>query len=340
MVPTRPGGGDLLSLNVVPIAPIRMSLWVAVGLFLVGLAIVIVAAEQLVEATAGLSQVVGVSPFLLSVIFLGFDPENLAVGSVASYEMSPGIALGTIVGSAMVALALALGITALIVPLQFDRVPRQILLVTVAPILLVTGLAVDGVLSRVDGGLLLLAYGAGVVALVRWERQNICIRTGDPEDVDVEQFADMGLARAVAWFVASLVGVVVGSEALLRGARPVIGALGWSDTLFGMAILALLISIEEVARELPAAIKGRPEITLGNVVGSILTFFCFNAGVIALVRPVPVEPVSRWFYFPVCAGTILVIAALLLQRSIPRWAGGVLVLLYIVFVVGPFIGGF
>lgn len=315
-----------------------MSLFWAVGLFGLGLVTVIVSAEWLVEVTTRLSYHLGVSTFLLSVVFLGFDPENLGIGAVASYEATSGIALGTIVGSAMVALALALGVTALIVPLKFDRVPRRILLVLVIPILLLTGLAVDGVLSRLDGVVLLLGYVAGITAIVRWERQGIKLTSREEVDAPAERRGAAGIARSAAWFIASLVGVVVGSEALLRGARPIIEGLGWTDTLFGMTLLALLVSVEEVARELPAALKGRPDIAFGNVVGSALAFFCFNAGVIALVRPIPVGPVTRQFYLPVCAGAILLIGGLMAWRQIPRLGGALLLILYGVYVLAPMLG--
>ncbi len=314
-----------------------MSLILALVLFGSGLVVVIGAAEQLVESTAGLSSTLGLSAFLISVVFIGFDPENLAVGAVASYDQTAGIALGTIVGAAMVALALAFGITALVVPLAFGRVPRQMLLLPVGAVLLLMGLAVDGRLSRIDGGLLLLAYIGAVWVLLRWERRGIRVVPTEAVEEETEE-APSGLMRSALWFVASLAGVLLGSELLLRGARPIISALGWTDTLFGMTLLALLVSVEEVARELPAALKGRPDISYGNVVGSTLAFFCFNAGIIALVRPVPVGQMTRFFYLPTCAGTVVLIALLMARQRVPRWGGGLLVLAYLLFVSGPFLG--
>jgi cation:H+ antiporter len=314
-----------------------MSLFVGLGLFGGGLVLVLFFAERLVDSTVGVSHRLGLSAFLISVVFIGFDPENLAVGAVASAEATAGIALGTIVGAAMVALALAFGITALIVPLDFEHAPRRILILPVGAVLLLTGLSLDGMLSRVDGGLLLLGYAGAVGLLLRWERQGIHVAPTAAVESEVEEEATEGALRSVAWFVASLIGIVAGSELLVRGARPLIAALGWTETAFGMTVLALLVSVEEVARELPAALKGRPDISYGNVVGSALAFFGFNAGVIALVRPVPVDPVTLRFYLPVCAGAVLLIALLMWGRRVPRWGGGLLVLVYVFFVTGPFV---
>lgn len=298
---------------------------------------VLVSAERLVDSTIGVSHRLGLSAFLISVVFIGFDPENLGVGAVASYEATAGIALGTIVGAAMVALALAFGVTALVVPLDFARAPQRILLLPVGAVALVTGLALDGTLSRVDGAILLGGYVAAAGLLLRWERRGVHVAPTEAVEAEVEEEEEARLVGSVAWFVASLAGIVAGSELLVRGARPVIEALGWTETVFGMTLLALLVSVEEVARELPAALKGRPDISFGNVVGSALAFFGFNAGVIALVRPVPVDPITRHFYLPVCAGTVLLIAALMLWRRVPRWGGILLLLVYVLFVAGPIV---
>jgi len=315
-----------------------MSLLVGLGLFGIGLVLVLVSSERLVESTIGVSHHVGLSAFLISVVFIGFDPENLGVGAVASAEASAGIALGTIVGAAMVALALAFGVTALIVPLDFEQAPRRILVLPVGAVAVLTLLALDGRLSRGDGALLLLGYVGAIGILLRWEREGIHVAPTAAVESEVEEEAVESTVRSVAWFAGSLVGIVAGSELLVRGAQPLIAALGWTETLFGMTLLALLVSIEEVARELPAALKGRPDISYGNVLGSALAFFGFNAGVIALVRPVPVDPLTQHFYLPVCGGTVLLIALLMWRRHVPRWGGGLLLLAYFLFVAGPFIG--
>jgi cation:H+ antiporter len=327
-----------------------MALSWALGFFGMGLVLVVASAEGLVESTAVLSRRAGVSGFLLSVVLLGFDAENLAVGTAASADQAAGLALGTIVGAAMVALALALGITALIAPLSFQRVPRRVLGLPVGASLLLLALAADGQLSRFDGALLFASYLGALAALVRWERAGIRVVPRGvvpggvvPGDADDDASASGAASGSEPTWTAALgaglavVGVVVGSELLLRGARPLIAALGWTDTLFGMTVLALLVSVEEVARELPAALKGRPDISIGNVVGSALAFFGCNAGLIALARPVPVADITRWFYLPVCAGTVVLTAVLLATRRVPRWGGVLLLLTYALFAVGPLV---
>lgn len=311
-------------------------MWLSIVIIVAGLALVLFFAGRLVRGTIAFARGFGLSAFVVSVIFLGFDPENLAVGAVGTFEGAGGIALGTIVGSAMVAIALAFGITALVVPLRFEQAPRRILVVPILAVLLMSLLAWDERLSRLDGIILLAGYVAAIIYLVRLSRRGIDMR-GIGLGKNVEKAEGIGRARAIGLLVLSLVMIIIGSELLVTGAMELIERFGLSQSLIGMTVIALAISIEEVARELPAAMKGRPEVSFGNVAGSVLTFFLFNAGIIALIRPLDIDNTTRQFYLPFAAGTVVLISAFLLFRRIPRWAGAVLVATYIGFVAGGYL---
>jgi len=309
-----------------------------IAAFIAGLVLVVYFAEKLVEGVVGTARGFGVSAFVVSVVFIGFDAENLAVGAAGAWEGMFGIALGSVLGAAMVAVALAFGITAVIAPMRFAQAPRRILIVAPLAVLLLGALALDGRLSRVDGALLLAAYAAAVVYLYRLGRRGVVISAAGELAQSLDEAEERGRWQSLGLLLLALVAIVAGSELLVAGARGLIEITGIGETVFAMTVLALLVSIEELARELPAALKGRPDISFGNVVGSVLAFFLFNAGVIALVRPVPVAPAITHFYLPIAAASVLFICAVVATRAIPRWAGGVLVLLYTLFVVGAYAG--
>jgi len=313
-----------------------MNLILSVMLFIAGLVLVIYFAEKLVQGVVGVSAGFGVSAFVISVVFIGFDPENLAVGAVGSFEDVSGIALGSIIGAAMVAIALAFGVTALIVPMRFQQAPRAVLAVPVAAFAIFTGLIWDGTLSRLDGGLLLAGFVAAVLSLVGLSRRGLDIRpTGEVAET-LEERERISRWKSVGLLVLSLAAIIAGSDMLVTGSKTIIDRLGLAEAFFGMIVLAFMVSIEEIARDLPAALNGRPEITYGNVAGSVLAFFGFNAGVIALVRPVEVSEPVLTFYLPVCGVTLLATTLFMLARKVPRWAGAVLVLLYVLFVIGGY----
>jgi len=306
-------------------------------LFIIGLIIVIYSAEKLVKGVIGISMGFGISAFIISVIFIGFDPENLFVGATGSFEGFSGIALGSILGAAMVAIALAFGTTALFVELKFKKVSKGILATSFIAVLLLLLLSIDGVISRFDGIILLLGFVLSIYYLIRASKKGIDIKPAGEVKETLEKIGKISKWKSMIIFIASLIGIIIGSSLLIKGAEPIIQFLSLTDTIFGMTILAFLVSIEELARELPAALKGRSDISFGNVIGSILAFFLFNAGIIALVRPIKVGIMTLQFYFPIVLVTIGVISLFMLKKKIPRWAGAILIALYLVFVIGSYV---
>jgi len=311
-----------------------MNLFLAILLALGGIALVVIFSEQLVKGVVGVSMNFRVSAFLISVIFLGFDPENLGVGAVGSFESMGGIATGSIIGAAMVAMALALGITALFVPLKFKKIDRRLLIVPLISVLLFGGLVLDQYLSRWDGVILLAGYALAVIYLIYLNRRGITIKAGGEVAETLEKEKLPSKWKSAGVMIISLAAIVGGSEMLVSGSRVILDKFQISDTVYGMTILAFLVSTEEIARELPAAMKGKADVSMGNVIGSVLAFFLFNAGIIALVKPVNISPQVVQFYLPVSIGTILFILILLMfMNKIPRWAGAILVTAYILFIL-------
>lgn len=310
-----------------------MNILLTIALFAVGLGMVIYFAEKLVEGTVGLSLNFGISTFIISVIFIGFDPENLMVGAAGSYESVDGIAVGSIIGAAMVAIALAFGITAIISPMKFEKVPKQIIVIPILSILLFGLLGIDGELSRIDGLILLIGFFISVFYLIQLNKKGIDIKAHGEVSESLEEAKELSRWKSIRLFIISLLAIVVGSELLVNSSKTIISVLKISETLFGMTILAFLVSIEELARELPAAMKGKAEISYGNVAGSILAFFLFNAGIIALIKPIEISPIILKFYLPLCLITTIIISALLLRKEVSRWSGVLLVVLYIIFIL-------
>lgn len=311
-----------------------MSLTLACLVFVFGLGIVLFSAEQLVDAVERTSRLWGVSAFVVTVVLVGFDPENLFVGAAGTYEEMPGLAMGSILGALMVAVALAFGLTVCLVPLEFEEVFSGTLLSGPAAAALTWALSADGVLSRLDGAVLLGGFGVAIYFLYSASRRGLDLKPPEISTATTTPIKRSG-TRATLVLLGSLGGVILGSEMVVLGARPVFRWAGLSDTVFGMTVLALLVSIEELARELPAAMRGRPDITVGNVIGSVIHFLLLNAGLIALVRPVRVDTLTLSFYFPVVLVTLVVVVLFLIRRRVHRLAGLVLIGLYVLFVTGP-----
>jgi len=305
---------------------------IEIATFILGIALVVWGTERFVEGMAGSAIVLGVSTFALGVIFGGFDAENLGTGIAAGLKNLPGISLGTIIGSSIFLLGAAVGITSVLVPLEV-RVPRKYILLTFLSPLPMFALMRDGMLSRYDG-LALLAISLPVIGyIVRDSRHEAFLE----EDEEFEEVLEEKEEKPEWYFptlmLPSIVVIIAGAELLVRGAKGIIQSFGISDTLLGMVFVAAAVSFEEVARMVVPAWKGRPEISMGNILGTVLFFVLFNAGLIALIAPLRVEQSVVAFHFPAMMLILAATSAFMLNGKISRGNGIALIVLYLAYLI-------
>jgi cation:H+ antiporter len=127
--------------------------------------------------------------------------------------------------------------------------------------------------------------------------------------------------------------LTAGGELLAEGIRGVVERLGVSQTLLGNTVVAASVEAEEVARVAVPSRRGRGDLALGNIAGTIVHFAALNAGVIALVEPLELDTATRHLHLPVAlAATVVLCATLLLRRGISRFLGAVFLALYAAYV--------
>lgn len=301
-------------------------------MFILGIALIVWATERFVEGMIGAALILGVSTFSLGVVFGGFDAENLGTGIAAGLKDLPGISMGTIIGSSIFLLGAAVGITAFLVPLQVEIPRKYIYLTLVSPIPLLV-LMLDGFLSRVDGLALLLISIPIIVYIVRDSRSHPFIEEDEEFEEVLEEREEKPSWYYPGLMLFGLALIIAGAELLVRGAKGLIQSFGISDTLLGMVFVAAAVSFEEVARMVVPAYKGRPEISIGNILGTVLFFVLFNAGLIALISPLRIEAVVVSFHFPAMMLILSVSSVFMLRGRITRVHGAVLMALYGVYLI-------
>jgi cation:H+ antiporter len=294
-----------------------VSTLVAIVLLVIGIVLVVGGAGFFFEAVVAGASRLGVSAFALTAVISGFELENLAAGIAANANGLPGAAAGTFLGgTTFLALGVA-GVGGLLAPIRAD-LPRSVLAWLALSPLPLLALAADGELSRLDGGLLLAWSAVAIAGMARGGRALLV--AGAPR-----------IAQR-RWLLRMLAGLAVltgGGVALGDGLRRVVSDLGVSQTLLGNTAIAASVEAEEVGRVAVPAKRGRGDVAIANVAGTIVHFAAFNAGVIALVRPLPLDSASLHLHLPVAVGATLVLcAALLLGRGISRRTGAALVALY------------
>lgn len=231
----------------------------AIGALSLGIILVVGAADTLVGGLLGVGQRTRISPFILTVLLSGFELENLAAGIAANLNGLPGAAAGTSFGGVtFLALGVA-GIGALIAPIK-STLPRSFLLWTAVAPLGVVLLSLDGSLSRLDGALLIAWFFVTLFGVARSGRDLL------------DREPDAKIRRPFLRLIGGLAVLTGGGALLSDGLRHVVSHLGVSDTLLGNTAIAATVEAEELGRVAIPTRRGRPELALGNIAGTIVHF--------------------------------------------------------------------
>jgi cation:H+ antiporter len=273
----------------------------AIALLIAGLALVIGGAETFLDGLLGSAARFRTSPFVLAVLVSGLEVENLAAGIAADVKGLPGGAAGTFLGgTTFLALGVA-GVAALIAPMQ-AKLPGRIVAWTAAAPLPLLVLSLDQRLSRLDGMVLVVWFVVAMVGLVRAGRGV------------VQVVPTRGVRFPVARMLAGLALLTGGGELLGVGLRRVVSNLNISATFLGNTAIAASVEAEEIARVVTPARRGRGELGLGNVAGTIVHFVALNAGVIAIVKPLRLDADSVHLHLPVAVGAVAAFSLLVWRR--------------------------
>lgn len=305
-------------------------LLLALAVFLLSTWAMVEGAEKLTEGLLRTSAAFGVSAFTLGYLFSGIDLENLAVGIAGTVQGLPGISMGTIIGSGVFLLTFAVGATALIRPLS-AKTPRRLIAMTLLSPLPLAALALDGTLSRLDGAILLALSLLLIGFVLRTARTHPLYQASEKK---VKKAAGDGRPRwwGVALMAGGTIAIVVGAELFNWSVKRVLASFHLDGTTFGMVIVAAAVSLEEVPRMLAPARRGHADVAIGNLLGTVLFFVLFNAGVIALVHPLAVEAAVLSFYWPALMVALLMNSLLLWRGRVGRTAGALLLACYALYV--------
>jgi cation:H+ antiporter len=301
-------------------------------LLVAGLGLLVLGAEWLVGGAARLAAGAGVSPLVigLTVVALGTSAPELAVSVSSALAGQPDLALGNVVGSNISNVLLILGVSALVSPLVVAApLIRLDVPVMIGVSVLTFLLGVDGALGRGDGILLVVGALAYTLFQVRQSRRE----TDGVREEFARQYGGGPGRRLLDLGQAALGAVllVAGSRWLVQGAVVIAEAMGVSELVIGLTIVAFGTSLPELATSVVAALRGERDIAVGNVVGSNIFNILSVLGVTAIVSPlaVAVPPAALHFDLPVMI--VVALACLPIFASghvIARWEGALFLSYY------------
>lgn len=273
-----------------------------IGLFLGG--------EGLIRGSSSLALRVGISPLVvgLTVVAFGTSSPELLVSLKAALIGNSSIALGNIIGSNIANIALILGLSAVIRPLQVHAnvIKREIPIMIGVSLLLVFFL-IDGKLGFIEG----LIF---VILLIAYTIINIVLSLKENKEIEKEfeegLKSKLNIPTAVLFIVAGLALLFFGADLFLKGAVSLAKVFNVSDAIIGLTIVAVGTSLPELFTSIVAAIKKESDIAVGNVVGSNIFNILSILGISAIIIPIKSDQIS-YFDF----GVMLAAAFILLPLS-------------------------
>ena len=287
----------------------------ATAAILVGFVVLIKSADLFVTGAAAIASNMGLSPIIigLTIVSVGTSAPEILVSITAALSDAGELAIGNAIGSNIANIGLVLGATLILAPMTVQpgcmrRELPALLMVTLGTALLI----LDGVLSRVDGLIMLATLTIIMIQIVRSEE-------ADPEllqEVSSITAAPLGLGKAWFTFLLGLLLLVASSRLLVWGATHVAEYLGVSQLVIGLTVVAIGTSLPELAATLAGALRGHTDIAVGNIIGSNLFNLLAVMAIPGLVTPEVLEPMVLYRdYLTMTAMTVLLAAAIFLSRG-------------------------
>lgn len=298
-----------------------------------GFAVLIWGADRFVDGAANIATNLGVSPLIIGLTIVGFGTSvpEIMVSSFASFDGVPALGIGNAIGSNIANIGLVLSVTILVLPLAVhsDTLNREfpILAFIMALSLL---LVWDHELGHIDGiilfsGFILTLFGMTYLAI------------HDSKSNALEQeFAEdkMTTSQSIASFIIGLIALLVGSKASVWGAVGVATILGVSDLIIGLTIVAIGTSLPEFAASVISALKNKPDLAVGNIIGSNMFNILAVLAMPGLIQPSQLDPniLQRDFPFMIGLFVLLYLFARTGKRGlVGRYAGASMLIVYIAY---------
>ena len=296
-----------------------------------GLILLYFGANWLVQGAITLALHLGLSPLIvgLTVVALGTSVPEALVSVQAAIGHQGGIALGNVIGSNILNIALILGLSAFFNPLKVDShlVKADVPLLAGATFMLVV-LLEDFHISRMEGAFLLLCIVFYVIGNI------MTVKRTSPEEnkiegVEVPEDHSKNLWRDISFLFIGLIALAFGSNFLVTGAVDLARILGLSEALIGLTIVSIGTGTPEMATALMAAYRKRADLAIGNAVGSNLFNIMFVLGIAALVAPLDGNGISSVDLYVMLGVTILLLPTVWTGRILDRKEGFLFLAIYV-----------
>ncbi|MBO7338515.1 MAG: calcium/sodium antiporter [Lachnospiraceae bacterium] len=301
-------------------------------LLVVGFVLLMKGADWFVDGAADIADRLGIPQLVigLTIVAMGTSLPEAAVSISAALKGSADITIGNVVGSNIMNVLVILGLTSVIctIPVQKSTVRYEIpftILITIA--FAAMGL-MDNKMSRLEGGIL---WGLMIVYL-------IYLLVMAKKGTDKKEEEEKSGKKKPAWLLPIMVIVgalmiVKGSDVTVDAATVIARMFGMEERFIGLTIIAFGTSLPELVTSVTAGIKGKPDIAVGNIVGSNIFNILFVVGTTALITPVPYASSFLVDSFVAVAAVAFLFLCVVKNKKLGRLGGFLMLLGYAAFFV-------
>lgn len=299
-----------------------MELLIELVTLVIGFVMLVKGADWFVEGAANIADRFGIPQLVigLTIVAMGTSAPEAAVSISAALKGSAEITIGNVLGSNILNVLLILGLTAVIctVGVQRSTVRYEIPFVIFVSILLMALGLRDNVISRWEGGILWGFMIVYLLYLLRMARKGVAV------EAEAEE-APKSMPRLLFLVVIGIALIVWGSDVAVDAATEIAHIFNLSERIIGLTIVALGTSLPELVTSVTAALKGKSEIAVGNIVGSNLFNILFVVGTTAIITPV-VYSASFLLDSIVTVGAVVLLFLCVVRKQELNRLGGVLLL--------------
>lgn len=312
-------------------------------LLILGLALILGGANFLTDGSAALAERFRVPEFIvgLTIVAVGTSTPELVVSVLSAAAGNSDVAIGNIVGSNIFNVFLILGVCALIAPLPLTggNIRRDLPFLTAVSVLLLLltsdrllGLGEVDAIGRIDGIVMLLLYIALIRYTIRAERRTAAQATQTTQTEKPQRSRSLWLI--VVMIAGGLAGLIFGGELFLDSATAIARALGVSESVIAITLVAGGTSLPELASSVVSLLKGKSEMALGNVIGSNIANILLILGLSATIHPLTLGGITRIDLLTVLLSSVLlfVTAFTFRRKAVDRWEGAIFLVIYALYI--------
>lgn len=269
-------------------------------LLIVGLVMILAGANYLTDGASAIARRFGLSDLVvgLTVVAFGTSAPELSISIISAIQGSGGLAIGNVVGSNIFNTLLIIGVVAALRPIHIQKsimtgemplsVIASIALVAMGCAPLLDGPAYPAAVNRVDGIVLLLFF----LIFMRYVYLEAKQQEAEEAAAKNADASKQNIWKAILFTLGGLGALIWGGDIFVDKASAIASALGVSDAIIGLTIVAIGTSLPELATSVTAALKGNTGIALGNVIGSNIFNILMVLGAAAVIHPLPLGGVS------------------------------------------------